>query len=364
MKHFEKQPIFKDLVLIGGGHSHAIALKMFGRKPLPGVRLTLITDKLNTPYSGMVPGHIAGFYTYDECHIDLQSLASFAQAQLYVDRVVGLCLENNTVLCAHRPAVAFDVLSVDIGSTPAMRSVPGATEYAIPAKPISKLLENWYQLCRDFKCHHSTSFLEPLSIGVVGGGVGGVELALSMQGHLHRILNQQRGQWGDNSKNAPTSHSQLTNLKIHLFQRQAELMPNYHPSAQHQVQKILLQRGVQLHLGETVCQVEPQTVICESGLTVKCNSIFWVTQASAPEWIRTAGLGTDEQGFILVEDTLQSQTHPHIFATGDIATMANHPRPKAGVFAVRQGKPLFENLQRIFQAKLSNPTFHKNNISV
>ncbi len=106
---------------------------MFGMKPLPGVRLTLITENSDTPYSGMLPGHIAGFYSYDECHIDLQRLANFAQAQLYIDRVVGLDLENNLVLCANRPAVAFDVLSIDIGSTPTMISVPGAAEHAIPA---------------------------------------------------------------------------------------------------------------------------------------------------------------------------------------------------------------------------------------
>ena len=92
------QPIFKDLVLIGGGHSHAIALKMFGRKPLPGVSLTLITAAKNTAYSGMLPGHIAGFYSHDECHIDLRPLANFAQAQLYIDRVVALDLENHKVL--------------------------------------------------------------------------------------------------------------------------------------------------------------------------------------------------------------------------------------------------------------------------
>ena len=340
------QPIVKKVVLIGGGHSHAIVMKMFGIKPLTGVRLILITTASETAYSGMLPGHIAGFYSHKECHIDLRPLVNFAQAQLYIDTVVALDLRNNKVLCANGLVVDFDMLSIDIGSTPATISVSGAAEYAIAAKPVSQLLEHWHKLVETVGKNPQ----EPIRIAIVGGGAGGVELALSMQSRLHRILDE--------------TQQPIQNLEIHLFQRGQELMPNYHQLVRHQLQQILTKRGIKLHLGETVCKVVSITskktkevfeIKCESGLTVECNKIFWVTQASAPEWLKNAGLGTDEQGFILVEDTLQSQTHPQVFASGDIATMINHPRPKAGVFAVRQGKPLFENLQRILLGKSLKP---------
>ncbi|NJL79503.1 MAG: bifunctional NADH dehydrogenase FAD-containing subunit/selenide, water dikinase SelD, partial [Richelia sp. SM2_1_7] len=99
------QPLFKDLVLVGGGHSHVVALKIFAMNALPGVRITLISDYSHTPYSGMLPGHIAGFYTHDECHIDLRKLANFAQAQLYIDSVIGIDLQKNQLICANRPHV-------------------------------------------------------------------------------------------------------------------------------------------------------------------------------------------------------------------------------------------------------------------
>jgi selenide,water dikinase len=326
-------PIVKDLVLVGGGHSHAIALRMFGMKPLPGVRLTLITDTSHTPYSGMLPGHVAGFYSFDECHIDLRCLAGFAQAQLYLDSAIGLDLENSKVLCANHPPVAFDYLSIDIGSTPAQSSVPGVQDYAIPAKPVPTFLSAWNQLLEGVTKNPE----KPIPVGIVGGGAGGVELAMNMQHRLHTIL-----------KNAqqPTD-----NLTINLFHRGAELLPNHNHWVSQRLQEILLDRGVKLYLEESVCEVLPNKVICESGLAVECNQVFWVTQASAPSWIQKSGLKTDSKGFILVSDTLQSISHPHIIAAGDIATMMNHPRPKAGVFAVRQGKPLFENLQRILLGK-------------
>lgn len=341
------QPIVKDLVLIGGGHSHAIVLRMFGMKPLPGVRITLITQASDTPYSGMLPGHVAGFYSHDECHIDLRSLAQFAQAQLYIDRVIGLDLTNKKVFCANRPEVAFDLLSIDIGSTPAKTSVPGAAEYTIPAKPVSQLLTQWNQLCRDVASYVFTASQQPIRLGIVGGGAGGVELTLAMQSHLHQIFK--------------AAQQPMKNLEIHLFHSRPELMPNYSSWVRHRFQEILTQRGIQLHLQETVSEIHqnssptPLLVKCESGLKVECDRIFWVTQASAPEWLKAAGLATDTKGFIQVNDTLQSVSHPDIFAAGDIATIVNHPRPKAGVFAVRQGKPLFNNLRRTLLGKQLKP---------
>lgn len=189
----------------------------------------------------------------------------------------------------------------------------------------------------------------PIRLGIVGGGAGGVELALAVQGHLHQIL-QQDEQFDDVA------------VEIHLFQRDAKLMPHYNSWVRRRCQDVLIQKGIKLHLQETVCEIQPNYPIlvgasvldttsqqqrlnspllikCESGSKIECDRVFWVTQASAPIWLKAAGLATDEQGFIQVHDTLQSISHPDVFAAGDIASMVNHPRPKAGVFAVRQGKP-------------------------
>jgi len=337
--------VSQDLVLIGGGHSHAIALKKLGMQPLPGVRLTLITNVSDTPYSGMLPGYVAGLYNFEQCHIDLRPLAHFAQARIYVDRAIGLDLENNRVICANRPPVPFDLLSIDIGSTPAALTIPGAATYTIPVKPISQFLTYWREVTQEVAQFPD----KKIRLAVVGGGAGGVELTLAVQAHLHRIYRQ--------------AQQPSRNLEIHLFQRGASLLPERNPWVGQRLQQILQRRGVKLHLRENVSAVRavvdepdinastPKMVECESGLMVECDRVFWVTQASAAPWLRQSGLATDARGFIQVSDTLQSISHPQVFAAGDVATMVNHPRPKAGVFAVRQGQPLFDNLRNALLGK-------------
>lgn len=346
----------KDLVLIGGGHTHAIVLRLFGMQPLPGVRLTLITDTYYAPYSGMLPGHIAGFYTFEQCHINLHHLAQFAEARLILDRAIGLDLQHNQVQCTHHPAVMFDWLSIDIGSTPAKSTIPGVAEHTIPAKPVPEFLKQWEQFLQHLQRDWTLQPNRVVRLGIVGGGTAGVELSLTTQTRWQRLFQARR-------------FENLTS-EIHLFHRNTKLMTGYHPSVGRRFHQILTRRGIHLHLGETVCavkaiphsdenvdQASQQLVRCKSGLSVACDRILWVTHAAAPSWLKEAGLTTDERGFILVDDRLRSLSHPHIFATGDIATMVNHPRPKAGVFAVRQGKPLFENLRRVVLQQQLKPFY-------
>ena len=367
-EHFDRTSVIvKHLVLIGGGHSHAIVLKMFGIQPLPSVRLTLISDVLHAPYSGMLPGHVAGFYGYDECHIDLRSLAEFAGCQMLIDRAIAIDINKNLVICQTRPPVNFDLLSVDIGSTPATLSVPGAAEYAIAAKPVPEFLASWNQLISERPNHPQ----KPLRIAIVGGGAGGVELALNMQSRLGKEEGRRKREEGRGKKEEGRRKREenLENLssEIHLFHSGAELMQGHNQRVRRRLKEILINRGVKVHLQEKVCAVKkieretnPQfptdyQISCKSGLELECDRIFWVTQASAANWIRESGLAADSKGFMQVNDCLQSVSHPNVFGAGDIAAMVNYPRPKAGVFAVRQGKPLFENLQQFLWEKPLKP---------
>ncbi|MGB0562062.1 MAG: selenide, water dikinase SelD [Spirulinaceae cyanobacterium] len=325
-------PAVKHLVLLGGGHSHAIALKRLGMKPIAGLRVTLISDGVQTPYSGMLPGHVAGIYNYDAAHIDLNHLAQFAQVDFYLDRAIGLDLFRNRVLCAEHPPVGFDLLSIDIGSTPQGGGIPGVEEHAIAAKPVPQFLRAWEQFLAQVTARPNAFY----PIVVVGGGAGGVELALNMDARLRQVLAPER-------------------FSLTLVHRGPRLLQDQNRWVAEELTRILQERDITVYCLESVTAVTADTVYCASGLTLTTAYTVWVTQASAPDWLTRSGLTTSDRGFIWVTDTLQSVSHPQVFAAGDIATMQNHPRPKAGVFAVRQGKPLEQNWRRLLLGQPLRP---------
>jgi selenide,water dikinase len=319
-------PIVKDLVLIGGGHSHVAVLKRFGMAPLPGVRITLICRDGHTPYSGMLPGLIAGHYGFDEAHIDLGPLSRFAGARFYHDEVTGIDLAARHVVCRNRPPTPFDILSINIGSTPRTRDVPGAAAATVPAKPISRFLDRWRALSARVRARGAAR------IAVVGAGAGGVELLLAAQYRLAHLL-EESGRGDDR-------------LEFHLFTDTEEILPTHNRRVRAKFRRVLAERGVAVHTGEPVTAVEPGRLRLRDGASAVFDEILWVTAAGAAPWLRASGLVLDAHGFVAVDDCLQSISHPGVFAAGDIAAIVNHPRPKSGVFAVRQGPPLARNLRR------------------
>ncbi|GAB4173570.1 MAG: hypothetical protein Fur0039_15010 [Rhodocyclaceae bacterium] len=322
-----ERPVLRDIVLVGGGHSHVGVLKRFGMRPLPGVRLTVICTDTHTPYSGMLPGYIAGHYGYDEVHIDVRRLAGFAGARYYRDEVIGIDRGNRKVLCRLRPPVAYDRLSINIGSTPQVSRIEGAAESVIPVKPIRRFNERWLALLDRVRSHAGRT-----TLAVVGAGAGGVELVLAMQ---YRLRNELRTLGRDPDE-----------LIFHLFSAAPEILPTHNARVRRAFERVLARRGVVVHLGAEVERVAPGRLEARGGERVEADEIVWVTQAGGAAWLRETGLALDADGFIRVRGTLQSVTDERVFAAGDCAAMDGAPLEKAGVFAVRQGEPLAENLRR------------------
>lgn len=263
-------PVLRDIVLIGGGHSHAIVLRNFGMNPLPGVRLTLICTDSHTPYSGMLPGYVAGHYGYDEVHIDLRKLAQFAGARFYAGAVVGIDRGQQKVLCANRPPVPYDVLSINIGSTPQLQQTPGAAEFAVAVKPINRFNLRWLALLERAKTHSGS-----LTIAVVGAGAGGTELLLAMQQRLRAELT--------------LLGRDPALLKFHLFTAGEHILPTHNPRVRRSFEQVLQRRGVVVHTDAEVNQVAAGRLQTARGEALAADEIIWVTQAGGAAWLRSTG---------------------------------------------------------------------------
>ncbi|MEY4979184.1 MAG: selenide, water dikinase SelD [Pseudomonadota bacterium] len=320
-------PVLRDLVLVGGGHSHVMVLRHLAMQPEPGLRVTLICTDVDTPYSGMLPGYIAGHYGFDDVHIDLFRLCAFAGVRFIQGRVNGLDRQQRRVLLHQRPAIAYDLLSINTGSTPHTRQVMGADEHSIPVKPIAGFNQRWLALLAQVQ-----TLSQALTITVVGGGAGGVELVLAMQYRLRQCLHEQ----------GRPAHG----LRFVLLNAGPCILPTHNPRVRARFVRELQQREVQVHTQAEVCRVEAKALHTRDGRRFATDHSFWVTQAGGPAWLSDTGLALDDSGFIRVNEYLQTLSDPRIFAAGDVAAFTPRPLEKAGVFAVRMGMPLAHNLRR------------------
>jgi len=320
-------PVLKDVVLVGAGHSHVTVLRMFGMKPIPGVRLTLISREVHTPYSGMLPGLIAGHYGFDDAHIDTGPLARFAGARLYQDEVVDLDLAGRHVICRRRPPVPYDLLSLNIGSTPNTADVPGASEHAIPVKPIDGFLRRFEALQARVLARKGRA-----AVALVGAGAGGVELLLAVEHRLRQAVARAGFDAGG--------------LSFVLISDVADILPSFPAAFRARFHTILAARGIAVITGAAVARVEAGRLMLAGYGPVAADEILWTTQAAPARWLAKSGLPLDARGFLRVDETLGVTGHDNLFAAGDTIAFSGRELPKSGVYAVRAGPALAENIRR------------------
>ena len=317
-------PVVKDIVLIGGGHAHVAVLRRFGMAPINGARITLISPEADTPYSGMLPGLIAGHYAFDDAHIDLGPLAQFAGARFFETAVERIDPAARLVYCKDgRPPVAYDILSINTGSTPVVSDDLNCARDIIPVKPVSQFLAKWRGL-------KERVLREPeRQVGIVGAGAGGIELLLSMQYALEVEAGAATGQGPG---------------RFHAFTRDHEILKTHGARVRDALGQALVQRGVTVHTNFDVTAVDADGV-GDGERRVALDEVVWVTGAQPPAWFANSGLDVDDRGFMAVDKFLRSTSHAEIFGGGDAVSMVRDARPKSGVFAVRQGPVLAHNVR-------------------
>lgn len=315
-------PSTGELVLVGGGHAQVALLKSLAMTPVPGLRTTLICPDVETPYSGMLPGFVEGVWTAQDIHIDLARLSQMAGARFITAAATHLAVDDRLVHMHDRPPAYFDILSVNVGGAPDLTAIDGAAENCIPVKPIGRFRA---QLARLTEREH------PQRLAIIGGGAAGCELALALS-----------RRWQTATGKRP---------EIAIFARGARLVPEMPARAARLIFEALTNAGATVHCGQAVTKVETDNLWLQDGTRHEFGACFLVTAVAPPRWIAASGLDLDERGFLKVDRTLQSTSHPFVFAAGDIASLNDEPRPKSGVYAVRAGPVLAHNVRQYLHGR-------------
>ncbi len=312
----------KKLLLIGGGHSHVEVLRRFGISPDPTIDITLVSPDRHTPYSGMLPGWIAGHYRFADCHIDLERIARFARARFVQSRVASIDRPRQQAFVEDGSILGYAACSIDIGSTPPIGTIQGAREHAVPVKPVGRFIDTIESLASQARQGQQRS------VAVIGAGAAGVEVLLSVQYRLVR-------------------ESPASNLSFSLIAASSTVLPTHPDKVRNIFLRMLGERDVAVYTDFHVNTVESGMVRAIDGRKASADFVVLATGAEAASWPADSNIETDSFGFIKVNEHLQSVSDQFLFAAGDIASATDHSYPKSGVYAVRQGPVLASNLRNV-----------------
>ena len=298
-------------MLLGGGHAHALALPLLARGLPAGRKIILVSESESAPYSGMVPGHVAGHYSRAECFINLPRLARKCGAEFIADRVVGLDPNNAAALLEKRGALPFGILSINTGGAPNPPSRCFLPESDCAVKPVARFVE-WLDKHQD----------EDAQVAVVGAGAGGVEVAMALDYRARK-----RGR----------------TPRLTLLERGDCLLPALPEVARTRIVRVLSSKGITVRLNAEAVERESGILRLKDGEELTVDRAVFATPVGPPSWAENSGLSLNENGFIAVDSCLQT-SRPNVFACGDAAHFLPRPLPKSGVFAVKQGPHLARNL--------------------
>jgi len=316
-----------DVVLLGVGHTNAHVVRMWRMKPPQDMRLTCVSNFPVATYSGMLPGTLAGLYPRERMEIDLVRLCASAGARLIVGQVTGIDHDRQELLFADRAPIPFDVLSIGIGSVPKRAKLERVDQTLLPIKPMQTFLDRLEGRLQQLQQSVTN---RPLQLAVVGAGAGGVEITFCLPERIRKLLGE-------------------VPFELSLVDRHDSLSRGLPEGAAAEVEDKLRSRGVRLLLGREVREVAGGRLVFADGEEQPAEIVLWAASAAAAPLLSKLDLPTDQAGFLLTKADLQTVAGRPIFAVGDTGTIDSQPVPKAGVYAVRQGPVLWQNIQRLLR---------------
>jgi selenide,water dikinase len=304
-----------DIVLLGAGAAHLEVLHHFAARPQRGLLLTLVTPHPETPNAGWLPALIREDSAASGTSIDLAALAVAAGARLILAEPVGLDLPERMLELAGRPALPFDLLSVDLGGESAM---PDVRDACIPVNPPGRFLALLPAL--------EAALADDARVAVIGDAPATVELALALAWRF-------RGR-----------------LRLVLVSETPEPLTSAPLLARRVVRAALVDAGVELASGVRAGPLTRGRLALSDGSFLPADVALWAGGALAPGFLAESGLACDAAGRVRVNAGQRSVSHPCVFAAGDCATHPNDrwagPLLSANLCRAASGRRLIRSLRR------------------
>ncbi|MHB8138105.1 MAG: NAD(P)/FAD-dependent oxidoreductase [Smithellaceae bacterium] len=303
----------KRLILAGSGHAHLVTLMNIGRLIKAGYSVTVVGPGDYHYYSGMGPGLLSGLYQPSQARFAVRSMVE-ARGGIFVQGCVSrIDADQNRIRLQDGRSFDYDVLSCNLGSE--VVPLSWAAETIIPVKPI----ENLYGVGREIEQRLRK---ERLRILVIGGGAAGVEIA----GNLY-CLGKLSGE----------------NLDITLLSR-SDILARSPAKMRRLALASFSRRNIHIYERVSVANLSDKEALLPNGDALPFDYAINASGIRPTQVFHHSGLPVSDDGGLLVNEYLQCVSHPRIFGGGDCISFTQKPLDRVGVYAVRQGPVLYQNI--------------------
>ncbi len=305
----------KRIVLAGGGHAHLKVLESWLQAPSAREQRILIMPTENSAYSGMLPGWMAGQYPQNAVFIPVANLARKAGVQVILESVTGLDGDGSSLVLSNGETLSFDLLSIATGGEVPRSDFDQAASCVLTIRPVENFVQDWAAFS------NSAAQIEAPLVAIIGGGAGGVELAFAARARMQHVN--------------PTA-------RVCLITPQQGFLAGHSAKVKELALSALIRRSIEI-VWATAKAGEGHLKVGD-GTLLHPDTIILATGSKPQPWLAKSGLECTHEGYVRVGPTMQSLSHSHIFAAGDIIERADRQLDRSGVHAVKSGPVLAHNL--------------------
>ncbi|WP_085523621.1 NAD(P)/FAD-dependent oxidoreductase [Tuberibacillus sp. Marseille-P3662] len=302
----------KQLLLVGAGLAHLHIIKQLRQTNLPDTEVTLISPSPIHYHAGLFSGFAEGIDALDDISLAIEPLTEAAQATFLQDAVLSIDPNTKQVLTQTGRVLSFDLISFNNGTLTGETNITGARESALTIKPDYRFPEVIDKVRTQGE------------LSIVGDDKMTIELAGAIKAWRHR-------------------HHVTEPVRILANGR---LLANHHPNISSKIEKHLGKMGIECWLDTPIQEVYLNGVQAKTGQTIPHDHLLWLMNDKAMDMFRKAKLPTDQNDYLLIENTLQVKKYPYIFAVGRTATINQHPNHSLSAMdPLQMGELLWQNIK-------------------